>query len=359
MLVLLFAAVCYGPDPAGLNFSAEAVAAAAEPYLEAYPQAAVVVGVSTPDGRAVYAFGTATFPDGGTRAPDGRTVFQLGSISKALTGTVLAKLIAEGVVNERDPAATHLPPDLAPPNGAGGEPMTLRALATHTSGLPRMPPGFSLHFLFGGDDADPYAAFTRPLLAKSLAGTAPGAAGRFEYSNLGVGLLGHALAHATAGDPLALPALFGTHLTGPLGLADTAIDLGEERAARFPVQYDEDGEPTPPWAFATLGACGGVRSTAEDVLTFADACLGRGRADFAAYFRSAAEPREDGGPDHVGLCWLTRADGFGAGEPVVWHNGGTFGSSTFLALLPESGTAIVVLTNCGARADDVAIRLLK
>ena len=366
-LALLLAAG--SAEPPG-RFSADAVAAAVGPYLDENPAAAVVVGVTAPGGRAVHAFGTATFPDGESRAPDGRTVFQLGSISKALTGTVLAGMIEDGVVGEDDPAAKHLPADLHPPPAAGGEPVTLRRLATHTSGLPRLPQGAALHFLFGGDAMNPYAAFGRALLAKSLAGTAAGAAGRYGYSNLGVGLLGHALANAATGDPLDLPGLFAARLTEPLGLSDTAFALNDEQAARFPVQIDEAGEPTPAWGFATLGACGAVRGTADDVLTFADACLGRGPAGWRERFDAARRPRADTPRDErVGLCWLTRPDGFGdpdeadddeaGGEPVVWHNGGTFGSASFLAILPESGIAVVVLTNCGATADGVAIELLK
>ena len=358
-LALLAAGFVPGPD-----LSAEAVAAAVAPYLEAHPRAAVVVGVTTPAGRAVYAFGAVRFgpdgEDGGEpAAPDGNTVFQLGSISKTLTGTVFARLTAEGVVTEDDPAADRLPPDLVPPRGPAGTPVTLRMLATHTAGLPVQPPAIGLFALFTGEPGDPYAAFTRPYLAKCAASLAPADPGAFHYSNLGAGLLGHALANADLGDPLAVGALFQKRLAGPLGLARTGFDP----PGGLPAQLDDAGDPTPPWSFATLGSAGGVRSTADDVLPFADACLGRGPgvsgAEIAAAFRLAAEPLADAGADRVGLGWFTRADGFGAGEPVIWHNGGTYGSASFLAVLPGSGTAVVVLTNCGAGADGVAIALLK
>ena len=178
MLPLALLAACCAADPAGPDLSAEAVAAAVAPYLEAHPTAAVVVGVTTPAGRTIHGFGTVRFgPDAGDGGepiePGGDTVFQLGSVSKALTGTVFARLIAEGVVTEGDPLGKHLPPDLVPPRGPAGAPVTLRMLATHTAGLPVQPPTIGVFALFTGEPGDPYAQFTRGPLAKSLATLGP------------------------------------------------------------------------------------------------------------------------------------------------------------------------------------------
>ena len=347
--------------PAAPDLSRERIEEIVRPFAEARPFAAVVVGLATPDGHAIHAFGTVNPPGEPAVVPDGRTVFELGSVTKAFTGTLLAKLIAEGVVNESDPAADRLPPDLAPPayEGKGGsEPITLRMLATHTSGLPVQPPGIGLFAAFTDEPADPYGQYSRKYLARTLKGLYAGEPGSFAYSNLGVGLLGHALAHADRGDALALPAAMTARLTGPLNLTDTVFQLNEEQRARFPQTYTEQGEPTPPWTWATLGACGGLRGTAEDCLRFADACLGRGPAGWNKIWNEARRPREPaGGPDEIGLCWFTRPRD-GGGE-IVWHNGGTTGSRSFLGILPEQGVALVVLTNCGASVDEIALELLE
>ena len=347
-----------GPPP---ELSAGRVAAVAGPYLAGRPFAAVTVGVSTPAGRAVYGFGTvdpAGAESGGPPvAPDGRTVYEIGSITKAFVGLTLARMVADGTVNENDPAAAHLPADLAPPAWAGPDgaarPVTLRALATHTSGLPVQPPTIGLFALFTGEPADPYAAFTRKYLAQTVGNLAPAEPGRFAYSNLGVGLLGHALANAETGDPLAVGAV--SRLTDPLGLADTAFTLTDGQRRRFPRPHEGDGTPTPPWTFATLGACGGLRSTADDLLTLADACLGRGPVDLSPAFASATSPRESARRGRVGLCWFT--DDLPTGR-MVWHNGGTGGSRSFLGVLPDRGAAVVVLANCGAPVDRLAVDLL-
>ena len=342
------------------DLSADRVNAVVRPFVEAHPFAAVVVGVSTPDGHRFHAFGRVDPPGEPAAAPDGRTVFELGSVTKAFTGTLFARLIDEGVVAETDRAADRLPPDLAPPafdGPEGEEPVTLRMLATHTSGLPVQPPGIGFFALFTDEPDDPYAAFARPYLARTLRTLPAAAPGAFAYSNLGVGLLGHALAHADAGDAGALPAVMRARLTGPLGLADTVFELTDGQRSRFPQTYDEGGEPVPPWTWVTLGACGGLRGTAADCLGFADACLGRGPAGWRGTWDDARRPRTPaGGPDEIGLCWLTRPRA--AGGAIVWHNGGTGGSRSFLALLPDSGAAVVVLTNCAASVDALALELV-
>ncbi|NNJ27556.1 serine hydrolase domain-containing protein [Alienimonas chondri] len=355
--LILLAASPPGPAP---DLSADRVAAVVAPYLEAHPYAAVTVGVSTPAGRAVYGFGSVKAAEEPVVAPDGRTIYELGSITKAFTGLTLARMIDAGVVSEDDLAADRLPPDLAPPVWTDEEgvprPITLRQLATHTSGLPRLPTGLGLYALLVGDAGDPYAGFDRPLLGLTMRKMAPKEPGRFAYSNLGVGLLGHALAQVDCGDASAESTLLRNRLTGPLKLKDVAFDLSEEQTTRFPQTYRLGGVATTPWTFATIRACGGLHGTADDLLTLSDACLGRGPIDLSEAFRTAAEPREPAGNSRIGLCWLTSELPTGR---MVWHNGGTYGSASFLGLLPDRGIAVVVLSNCGASVDPLATALLK
>lgn len=362
-LPLLFAAAL--TPAAELDLSPAAVAAAVRPYLARHPHAAVTVGVSGPGGRAVYGFGR--LPAG--EAPDGRTVYEICSLTKTFTGMTLARLTGEGVVEENEPAASYLPQDLAPRvsvrRGPGGSRIvrrvTLRQLATHTAGLPLEPPSLRAAATASAEPRDPYANYDRSRLAVDLDAVWPAPPGTVSYSNIGVGLLGHALANAAEGDPLAVPATLRDRLIGPLGLRDTTFTLSADQAARFARPHRPDGTPTPPWTFATLGAAGGLRSTADDLLAFADACLGRGDRsetavgfDPAALFREAARPRATALYDGVGLGWFVRATPHG---PMAWHDGRTAGSAAYLALLTDRGVAAVVLSNAGTDVDGVVARL--
>src|SRR5215471_10360530 len=153
--------------------------------------AGIVIGVIDADGRSrIVAYGD---PGPGQPALDGNSVFEIGSISKVFTSTVLAQLVQEGKVRLDDPAQKYLPAGVQLPT-RGDKVITLGTLAEQNSGLPRMPGNFK-----PADQANPYADYTVQQMYDFLSGYQltrdPGE--QFEYSNLGVGLLGHVLSRAT------------------------------------------------------------------------------------------------------------------------------------------------------------------
>ena len=128
------------------------------PFLAEKQHLGLVVGVVTPAGRSVFGYGTV--PIGPAEiVPDGDTIFELGSITKAYTGVLLAVLERDGVVKLEDPANQHLPADLKLPR-RGDRPITLLDLTTHHSGLPVQPPLFGLCSLVTGDSDNPYGTTT-------------------------------------------------------------------------------------------------------------------------------------------------------------------------------------------------------
>ena len=356
MTPLALLALALSPDPAW----AAADAAAAE-YLADHPAATLTVGVLP--------LGDADGPPGSVRAYRGEKaggggaagdgLYELASVTKAFTGTLLAMGVAAGEIDLDEPVARHLPADLAPPT-RDGRSITPLHLATHTSSLPVQPPGIGLFALLAGDAGDPYAVYRPENLALTLRSLElPRPIGsRFEYSNLGVGLLGHALAGAAGADDYGT--LLRDRITRPLGLADTVVTVDEAHAPRCLTPRD-GGEPTSPWTFASLGAAGAVRSTADDLLAFAAACLGRprpGAASLADPFDVASQPWRDLGEDRfVGLGW--HGTPLRTGPMMIWHNGGTYGSRSFLGLVPSTGAAVVVLVNEGSEpVDAVALDVL-
>ncbi|MBA4063890.1 MAG: hypothetical protein C0501_09295 [Isosphaera sp.] len=328
LAALLFAA---GLDP---------VEARAGQFAAGRKNCGVAVGVWK-DGKArVVGRGTVFLP-GGERTPDGATVFEIGSVTKPLTGVLLAEAVRRGEVKLDDPAADHLPPDLAPPTADPKVPVTLEHLATHFSGLPVQPP---LIGLTAKNLLNPYADYDRTRLAATLKGVVPSKkpGEAYGYSNLGAGLLGHALVRAAKAD--SFDALLRERVCRPVGLRDTGEALTGGQRARFARGHAADGKPTPHWDFATLEACGGVRSTGDDLLRFAAACLGEPKTDLLPAIRQATAPRRDvAGRSRVGLFWMTTAPD---GGPVrVWHNGSTMGHRCVLILVPDRRAAVVVLSS--------------
>jgi CubicO group peptidase (beta-lactamase class C family) len=292
----------------------------------------------------VFGYGKVKTPDGEV-TPDGDTLFEIGSITKAFTGVLLAEAVKRKEVKLDDPANKHLPKDLAI-RPKTDKPITLLHLATHRSGLAVQPPFIALT---ARNKANPYADFTRPKLVNLMEQLTPQRepGEKYEYSNLGAGLLGHALANAAKADDY--EQLVRERIAKPLGMKDTAAALTGAQKARLARGHDKDLQPTDPWDFATLEACGGLRSTANDLLKFAAANLDQTDSPLAGALRASHEKRastENASEKiDVGLCWHRTQ--LKSGEPVVWHNGGTGGFRCMLAFTPDTKRAVVVLCAAG------------
>lgn len=190
--------------------SSTPLAAALRPLLEAARGPAAAVAAVRGTERAVLGSGRA-----GEAAR-----FETGSLTKTFTALLLAELAARGEVRYGDRADRYLPFRLP------GPPLTLLHLATHTSGLPRLPPGLLTRAVRSGWLSNPYAGFGEDDLLDALRRTPlrhrPGS--RVHYSNFGGGLLGHVLARAAGGTGGDYAALLAERVTGPLGLPDTDCD---------------------------------------------------------------------------------------------------------------------------------------
>lgn len=330
-------------------------------YIREAPHALLVIGVSSPHGRRVWGFGRMgdLNPKDSAR-PDGDTLFEIGSITKTMTGTLLAELVIQGEVQLDDPVRAHFPADWSIPRRDGRD-ISLLHLATHTSSLPRMPPDF-LGFLvveaFTGNFTwnDPYSDYRMAELKTSLAKVElPRPIGsRMVYSNLGVGLLGQGLARAAHYDDPA--PLFEERLLKPLGMTDTYFEVPEKSRDRLAPPFHADGTPAHAWHMAALKAAGGLRSSVNDLLRYGEAATGRVKTPLQPAFDFALQRwREIESDRFIGLCWFMRPvelpEGGGATTTLVWHNGGTGGYRSFIALFPERQTTVVVLANTTKQLD--------
>jgi CubicO group peptidase (beta-lactamase class C family) len=326
--------------------------AASKAHERTMTQLERIVRTRVDSGRTPGIVAGMVFPDGSTRVfaygkgLDADSIFEIGSITKTFTATLLSEMAQRGEVKLSEPVADLLPPRVSVPS-RGRRHITLMNLATHTSGLPRDPTN-----LPSRDPSRPYAGYTVARLYAFLAGfrlsRAPGA--RIEYSNLGEGLLGHALA-LRAGT--SYEKLVRERILDPLRMTNTGIDLTVEQRRHVPVGHNGDGAVVPPFEMASLAAAGSLRSTIGDMLKFAAANLdgdGSGRLEQA--MAAAHTPRRRFGNAAIGLNWIID-------HGIVWHNGGTSGFSSFIGLDPKRHTAIVLLSNSRSEpVDDIGFHLL-
>ena len=313
----------------------------------------VVVGVIDANGRRVIAAGARDVGD--PRPLTGDTEFEIGSVTKVFTSLLLADMVRRGQVALDDPAAKYLPPGATLPV-RNGRAITLIDLATHTSGLPRMPTNFT-----PANSRDPYADYDDAKLYAFLSGyVLPRDIGAtYEYSNLGAGLLGQLLARR-AGTSYA--ALVQARITKPLGLKDTAIALSPQQTARLAVGHDAGLTPVGYWTLDSLAGAGALHATTNDLLTLVAAELGYVDTPLKGAMADQLLPRRPaGGQLQVALGWHVSPgpEGGPAGE-IVWHNGATGGFHSFVGFDKARGVGVVVLVNTASEVggDDIAMHLL-
>jgi CubicO group peptidase (beta-lactamase class C family) len=338
LLALAFAAASPQALPADA-LSKDEVDAIVQPAIDGAWCAGLVVGLIDENGRRVYGYGRGAGVGGGAAAdapPDGDTVYEIGSVTKAFTGLLLAEMAGRGEVGLDDPLQKYLPDGVKAPQ-VGDDPITLAHLASHTSGLPRMPGNFAPK-----DANNPYADYTPEQMYAFLATCEPARkpGEKSEYSNLGMGLLGHVLALRAGKD---YEALLTERVLGPLGMTDTRIALDDASRACLAGGHDADGDPAPNWDLPTFAGAGALRSTTNDMLKFIAANLGLAPAPvpLAEAIAASHAPRGPaGGESGVGLGWQVRR------KPVVlWHNGQTGGYHSFCGFVPDRRVGVVVLSN--------------
>ena len=287
---------------------------------------------------------------GSARPLDGNTVFEIGSITKTFTSALLADMVERGEVKLDDPVSKFLPATVHVPS-RGGKQITLLDLATQSSGLPRLPNNMS-----PANVLNPYADYSVQQMYDFLSHyeLTRDIGSQFEYSNLGVGLLGHALA-LRAGKTY--EALVTERVLEPLGMHDTRITLTPEMQEHLAIGHAANGTVQPTWDLPTLAGAGALRSTASDMAKFLAANLDSTTGRVARALAVAHVPQRGAGTDQmkIGLVWLT-LNQFGA--PVVWHNGGTGGYHSFIGFDPATGRGVVVLANISTNIDDIGLHMV-
>ena len=287
---------------------------------------------------------------GNDRPLDGETVFEIGSITKVFTSLLFADMIERGEVKADDEAGKYLPERVAMP-ARGGKRITLLDLAQHVSGLPRMPDRFQ-----PADPANPFADYDTAKLYSFLERVTLGRdiGEKYEYSNVGVGLLGHLLARRAG---TSYEQLLRTRILEPLKMTSTSITMSEDQRRRLAIGHNEKLQPVENWDLDALAGAGAVRSTANDMLKFAAAHLGLMKTPLAAAMARMRAPRRPAGQKgmEIAMGWhvLTQT-----GPVLYWHNGGTGGYRTFLGMELGAKRAVVVLSNTALSNDDVGFHLL-
>jgi len=282
---------------------------------------------------------------------DENTIYEIGSITKVFVGILLAEAVKRGEVKLDDPISKHLPKNVVSPKLNGKE-ITLLDLTTHHSSLPRLPENFSPK-----NNENPYAdynteqmyGFLNQVKLRKEIGS------QYEYSNFGVGLLGHILSLAAK---MSFEDLIKSRILQPLGMKNTAIILSPEMKSNIAFGHNEEGRQTSNWDLDALAGAGALRSNASDMAKFISANLGFTKTSIADSLKEAQIMRKTGErpTQKIGLGWH--------GDPLsnrelLFHGGGTGGYVAFVALDKERKTGVFVATNSTSKSDDIGVHMLE
>lgn len=314
------------------------------------PQGALAVGLVMPTAErscfAGHVNGRASPP------PDSDTRFEIGSLTKTFTATLLLCLQRAGHVEWGTTVDS-----LLPASGQLGRQqprrITLEDLATHHSGLPRLPWGVAMLAGMYLYPRQPYAWINDRMIGRWLRRRRVHQVGeRYRYSNLGFGLLGSLLARCigtTYGEALR------RHILEPLGMHSTTLATGKS-PDDSPVAQPHGilGSRTPAWSLSALEAAGGLRSSLADMLRWLRANLERTPPIDADLHAPRTDTNTAG--RRIGLGWMIDGSGENA---VIWHNGGTGGSRSFMAFMPSRRLGVVVLCSQAVSVDALGVALLR
>jgi CubicO group peptidase (beta-lactamase class C family) len=333
----------------------EGIGSEAEEFLADKEESTLIVGASIRGERDFRSFRSPNAEYVGLPAPD--TIYEIGSFSKVFLASVLAVLETEGVVSLDDRIATYLPKRVQlPPEVAE---ITLFDLSTHSSGFDRLGKVFAA--IVEEEDAcgspTVYLRYRKEHLYEELGIaelTFPRGRG-WAYSIVGMGLLGHILELASGET---FEALLNRTICEPLGLRDTTYTLTKEQQGRVVRGYERDGTPTPNWYHDVLMPQGGLRSTAQDMLRFAEAnitasrsgddsplscALRRTREVHFEWPEGYVRPKSYGDADFTqALSWW----GFeGPTGRYWWHPGATVVYQSAVGIDENTEVALIALTS--------------
>lgn len=314
----------------------------AERLAEADSPVCVAVGVVGETLATHFACG----PGAGKVAFDADSIFRIGSVTKGLTGLLLADMVVRGEVSLDDPASRYSRPGARLPTRAGRE-ITLRDLVTHTSGLPRVPADHDPR-----DPADPYAHYDADALYASLAATplTRDIGSAYEYSNLGFMWLSEILARRAG---TSYEQALRERILLPLGMASSGIRPTREQEARRVKGHDTGYAIVPDWTIGeNLGGVGLVYSSLNDMARLAGALAGRRSTPLDAAIALALVPPSPRAAPDVGFAWNLRRPG------LYDHGGGAGGFVAHVAFDRHRKVASVVLADAAVSIFDLSLHLV-
>ncbi|GLQ46699.1 serine hydrolase [Dyella lipolytica] len=283
-----------------------------------------------------------------------QSVYELASVTKTFTATLAAQAVLDGRMSVDGDFRSALPGNHS--NLAlDGKPITLRTLLTHYSGMPRDIPDtdaiyaeknyatlparlIALNQGFGRDQ------FLMALHSVALR-SEPGK--NQAYSNAGFQVIGLGLENVYG---KSFEALVQQRITQPLGMTSTGLTLDSAEQSRLVAGYDRDGRLAP-YHPQNAGAAWGLYSSTEDMAKYLRWQLDTQDPAIRLSHQRLIGTADDG----EAMAWHLQID---QGQPIVWHSGGSFGTSSQMVLYPKQHQGFVLLANDTCQGTEGALKTM-
>lgn len=246
-------------------------------------------------------------------------MFEIGSITKPFTALLLEKLVDSSILSLDDSLLNFFP------NILSIKDITLRHLANHTSGLPRLPDNIKPK-----DITNPYQEYTKEDLENFLQSYKPDKnhGDTFEYSNFGYATLGYILTQTTNDS---YENLIKKYILDPLGMKQTYIDIPQSESGFLAQGYTTNQQENSLWNQGIFASAGGIVSNIQDMELFLKWNMTRPQSSFV---------------------WMKQGE-------TLWHNGMTGGYASFMAFDKEKNVGLVLLANTAISLDPLAKEILE
>lgn len=268
---------------------------------------------------------------------DSTTLFEIGSVTKLYTSFILASLESEKKIHRSDLLSEFLSRSIVKGKKWTSQ-IKLVDLATHTSGLPGFENTKSLMGFEGFDENNPYGLFTNNFMMKVLKNTDTlNNYGKVNYSNFGIGLLGYAMAEA---EKTSFENLFQKYIVEGQGLQSTFLTLTEKNLTDIAIPHRKS-EIMPLIQLAELSPSGSIKTTMPDLLRFLNLYIEpSSKVKNIVKMMLTNQLKDMRQP--VGLGWGIHKV---KNETLYFHNGGTYGSSSIVIIVPSKKSAVAILAN--------------
>jgi CubicO group peptidase (beta-lactamase class C family) len=339
------AGLAAGPDAADA-----AVRELGRAWLESNDGVGLSIGVFSGGQRRYFNFG-ATRLDG-NKMPTKDTVYEIGSISKVMTGQLLARAIVEGRSTLNDEAAKYLDEPYSNLEN-GGEPVRLLHLANMTSQLLDNIPDLSQVRTVPGEPLMTtrmrvLEKYTRSDFLRDLHRVTPQRppGGEAGHSNVASMLLGVVLEKLYGGP---FETILAREIEKPLRMGSGTVPPAKLLAQG----YADDNQEAPIFATKTHYASGSLRYSAEDLLKFASWQAMERDASVKLAHRPTwltLDRRQA-----VAFYWIAEESPYGR---RLRSSGVTYGFASVCDLYPDARVAVVLLSNKAADGAQESLRAL-